>query len=203
VAGAEEIVLPFATERHLVEPATFVRSTLLMSSLRALREEKLVDRYRAALPAEHHDPIFGAVAPQWLPVALAVAHYDACDKLQLTPTELVQLGMRVAHFAQGTFIKTVVAFATSAGATPWTLLMQGRRMWERAWIGSDLAVFKLGPKEARLEIVGCPCARIPYFRTANRGILQSVVQLLAQRAYVSEIRKLSTETSLAYKMQWV
>jgi hypothetical protein len=112
------------------------------------------------------------------------------------------MGLEVAQHAQGTFVKTIVSVAKSSGANPWTMLAQGRRMWERAWIGSGLGVFKIGPKEARIEIVGCPCAKIPYFRVANRGILQSVTQLLCTRAYVHDVAALCTDSTLGYRVQW-
>ncbi len=173
-----------------------------MSSIRALREEGHYARYVELLPGAQRDAILNCVAPQWMPVELAVVHYDACNRLGLSSSQMLEMGSRVAKHAQGTFVKTIVAFVTSAGATPWTMLAQGRRMWERAWVGSGLSVVKLGPKEARIEIVGCPCARIAYFRGANRGILQSVVQILSTRAYVNEVPRLSGDTSLAYKLQW-
>jgi hypothetical protein len=198
----DEILVPFVTERHLIPKATLVRSILLMSSVRALREEGYYDRYVQSLPQEHHASLLHISAPQWLPVSLAVAHYEACNRLGLTSSQMLEMGLRVSKHAQGTFIKTIVAFVTSAGADPWTLLAQGRRMWERAWVGSALAIIRTGPKEARIEIVGCPCAHIPYFKSATRGILQSVVQLLCTRAYVSEIGRLCVNGDLAYRLQW-
>ncbi len=198
----EEVIVPFVVDRLKIQPATLVKSFLLMSSVRALREEGFYDRYAELLPKEHHAAVLNIAASTWLPVEHAVAHYEACNRLEMTPSKMLEMGLRVSKHAQGTFIKTIVSFVTSAGATPWTMLAQGRKMWERAWIGSGITIVKVGPKEARIEVVGCPCAPIPYFRSGSRGIFQSVTQLLCTRAYVAEIPRLCVGLNLGYKVQW-
>jgi len=198
----EEVIVPFVVDRAKIQPATLVKSFLLMSSVRALREEGYYDRYVALLPKQHHETVLNIAASTWLPVEHAVAHYEACNRLEMTPSQMLEMGLRVSKHAQGTFIKTIVSFVTSAGATPWTMLAQGRKMWERAWTGSGITIVKVGPKEARIEVVGCPCAPIPYFRSGGRGIFQSVTQLLCTRAYAAEIPRLCVGMNLGYKVQW-
>src|SRR5947209_20504924 len=122
-SGAPEApaIVPFPADRAKVPMATRVRSTLLMSSIRTLREMKLVERYAELLPKEWHASVLHAAAADWLPIDAALAHYEACDKLGLSPSEIVAMGSRVGQHAQGSFINVFVRMATTAGATPWTL----------------------------------------------------------------------------------
>ena len=64
----EGVIREFSVPKHLVTPTTQVRSTWITSSLRAMRERDLLDRYYAVLPQELHDEIRGLVAGRWLPV---------------------------------------------------------------------------------------------------------------------------------------
>jgi hypothetical protein len=59
-----------------------------------------------------------------------------------------------------------------------------------------------GGKEARVEIVGWPCARIAYCRVAMRGLLVGQTELFCTKAYASEVTSLCTATSLAYRVAW-
>src|SRR5688572_27123859 len=74
---------------------TQVRSTLLQSSLQTLREHGLFERYVALLPKEYHEPILLTLAPSWLPVEVAMAHYRCCDQLSLDDTALQRFGETV------------------------------------------------------------------------------------------------------------
>ena len=65
-----------------------------------------------------------------------------------------------------------------------------------------IGVFKLGPKEGRIEIVGLPVCGIPYVRYAMRGSYTAAVSLFCTRAYVREIGSLCTATTLGYQISW-
>ncbi len=182
--------------------ATNFRSTWLTSSVRAVRGRGRWDEYLAALPKEYHDAIQNTVAGVWLPVDVAVAHYDACDKLMFTPMELFAIGAEVHTYAQAGVFNMLVKLATGAGATPWTAFSQFNRLWSRVWIGGGVAVFKLGPKEARLEIAGWPCSRSTYIRHAMRGVVTGMVELFCTKAYMNDLPKLCSPTTLAYRCAW-
>jgi hypothetical protein len=74
--------------------------------------------------------------------------------------------------------------------------------YSREWRGGAVAVFKTGPKDARVEMVGFPCAPIPHCRQGLRGVIGGMCELVCTKAYVSEIRGLCTDTTLGYTVAW-
>jgi hypothetical protein len=191
--------------QHRLAPtplAREVRGTLIVSSLQMLRERGLFDRYRrfvepAVLPA-----IEAVVAPTWAPVDLIVAHYRACDQLGFTVHELVDLGRGLTRRLHRPVLKVMLSLAGAAGVTPWTLAPQLPKIWGRMYRGGAIETIAVGPKDARVEIRGFPCAGIPYSRIAWRGVLLGGVELFASRAYVSEIPDGCDATSLSYRVSW-
>ena len=126
----QEIVLAFpAPTRGQVPVATKFRSTWLSSSLRALRKRARLDEYFGYLPIEHHEAVKNSVAGLWSPIGVAVAHYEACDRLVLPVHEVVAIGKEVHTYAQATVFSLAVKLAAGAGATPWTVFAQFRRWW--------------------------------------------------------------------------
>ena len=182
--------------------ATRFRSTWLASSLRSLRDHGFMDRYLANLPAQYHEPILTAVAGTWLPIEMGVAHYAACDALQLPNAEVIAIGREATTHVHGTVLSTFVRLARGAGVTPWTVLGRLHELWGRIWVGGGVAVAKLGPKEARIEIAAWPCATSIYCRTAMRGVIPAVADLFCQRSYANEIASLRTGTSLGFVLSW-
>lgn len=200
--GESEAPLDVASSKPSHEPATAFRSTWLASSLRALRERGLLDRYFAALPTRFADDIRTSIAGAWLPVDVAVAHYAACDSLRLPTFEQFAIGAEVMRFAQKTVFAFAFRVATEAGITPWSAFKAQSRMWQSVWRGGDVGVVSLGPKEARVEVVGWPCARFAYCRIAMRGLLTAQTQLFCRKAYVIDIAALCTESTLGYRVSW-
>jgi hypothetical protein len=196
-----EVIVPFEPSRELVAPATAYRSTWLLSSLQALRDRGHIERYYEALQPEYQEAIRSMVAGVWVPLDLARAHYRACDALGLGVTEQIALGRAVSDKAQGTMLGHVVRMAKAAGVTPWTVLPQYHRLYQRGVQGSGVAVFKIGPKEARIEIVACELFDIPYFRTAFRGVLQGIAGLFCRTSFIHDVP--TTEPGTAtYRFQW-
>ena len=197
----EEAIVPFQPARELIAPATMYRSTWLLSSLQTLRERGHGDAYFAALPAARHQPIRELVAGVWIPLSLARAHYVACESLRLGVQEQIALGRSVSDKAQGSMLATVVRMAKASGVTPWTVLPQYGRLYQRGVQGGALAVFKIGPKEARIEVVGCDLFDIPYFRTAFRGVLQGIAGLFCRTSFIHDVPTRESGTA-TYRFQW-
>ena len=181
--------------------ATEVRSTLLTSSLRVVRERDLLERYTALLPPVHRETILSSIAGVWLPMAVGIAHYRAMDGLGFSLSEQVRIGTEVGDRVHGTFLGTMVKMAASAGVTPWTALGQTGKLFDRVFRGGGgICVIKLGPKEARSEIVGVPLAEVAYWRTAMRGMFQAGCELFCRKAYVTEIAY--TPTTVSVRIAW-
>jgi hypothetical protein len=170
-----------------LKAASHVRSTLLQSSLNFLRERKHFERYFALVDVVHRDTIVSSLAPNWLPIEVGLAHYRACDELRLDADELVAIGEAVGDRIQGTFMKTLVQTARSAGVTPWVLFKRFDRMWERLFQGGSVEVTKVGPKDLTIEVRGCPVAQFNYFRTGFTGVVRAGFKFVGVRAaYVNQ-----------------
>jgi hypothetical protein len=199
---AETIIIPFAVPREQTAAADGYRSTWLLSSMQALRDRGHLDAYFKQLDRSLHDTMQGLVIGVWVPMSLARAHYEACDRLQLGTNEQIALGRAVSDRAQGAMLGTVVRMAKGAGVTPWTVLPQYRRLFERGVRGGGISVVKLGPKEARIDIVAVELFEVPYFRVAFRGILQGIAGLFCRVSFIHDVPT-SRSVDASYRFQWV
>ena len=68
--------------------------------------------------------------------------------------------------------------------------------------GGSAAVYKVGPKEARIEGHGVPMAEIAYFRNAWRGMIAGSAEMFAQKAYAQELPAFENRTTVAYRLAW-
>jgi len=160
-----------------------------------------MDRYRALLAPSHCGAIGAVVAGVWLPMDVAVAHYDACERLDLTLEQQLQIGAAVSDRVHGSFLMLLRA-ARKVGATPWTALAKTAQMYDRLFQGGGgVGVRKLGPKEARLDLVGVPALDVPYFRHALRGVVESGASLFCTRCYVRELRR-PAEAAASLRISW-
>jgi hypothetical protein len=184
--GAHKIVRPLPTSGTTCVNA--VRSTLIASSLQAIRERGLFDQYAARLPARYHEHVIQTLAPTWLPIDVAMAHYQAADALELEDVEVLTIGRAVGERIQGSFLGTLIRGAAHAGVTPWTIVGKLDRMWSRVFDGGEISVSKLGPKDGRLSVRGLPLIEIDYFRIGWRGVLAVGVETIARKCYVREER---------------
>ena len=200
-AGPLEAIVPFPVPRNQVAKARAYRSTWILSSLGALKQAGHYDRYVKLLPQRHHEDVFSLVAGVWVPLDLARIHYEACERLELPVSEQLALGRAVGDRAQGTMLSTGVRLAKSAGVTPWTVLPQYPRLWQRGVDGGALAVYKLGPKEARIDIVGCELFSIGYFRTALRGVMHGMAALFCRTSFIHDVPTAASDDA-TYRFQW-
>jgi hypothetical protein len=192
----------FAHPGKLRETFQF-RSSWLGSSLAALRTRGLLEAYRERLPARYHEPIFAHVAGVWLAIDVAVAHYDSIDRLNIAASTVFEMGLQIQDHAQPILAPLALRAAKGAGVTPWTILAQSRKLWDRTWRGGDFAIDKLGPKEAELVIVGWTIAGSPYVRGAMRGIFHGLLGMFCEKVYVRDLPAKCTRLSLAYRFAWV
>jgi hypothetical protein len=198
-AGAE-IILPLPSPREQIRLPQHVRSTLIASSLRSLRERGRFDDYLQHLPERWQDLPTRAIAGVWLPIDAGLAHYRACDSVGFDLAEQHAIGREVGERIHGTFLGTLIRGAKSSGVTPWIVLKQAQRLNERLFDGGACGVTKHGPKDARMELVANPTVGIAYFRNAMRGLWQVALEFFCTRAYVSEMGR--SETSYRVRISW-
>jgi hypothetical protein len=201
--AAAEIVAPFPAPEHKLGHATEIRTTLLVSSLQSLRRHGHQERYLGMLPREHHDTVLSMIAGQWAPIALGRAHYLACEGLGLSLAEVNAIGREVGDRIEGTFVATLVRMAGQVGATPWTALTHAQRLCERVLRGGGgTSVARLGPKDARIRLVGLGLNDIPYFVKAMAGVFEVGAELFCTKAYAQVVARESTPNSTVMHVSW-
>jgi hypothetical protein len=199
--AGEEFVVPFPVSRDLVIPPRNIRSTLLVASLHSLRERGRFEEYVRRLEQDWRNVPDLAIPGVWLPVEAGMAHYRACDALGFTVAEQLEMGRAVGDVVHGTFLGTMIRGAKNVGMTPWVALGQARRLYDRLFDGGAVAVTRVGPKDARMEIVRNALVEIPYFRNAMRGLWQVAVEFFCTKAYVTETGR--GEGSYSARIAWV
>ena len=85
--------------------------------------------------------------------ARQVAHYGAGDALPLTSLEIEYIGAEVA----GRIITRSIGviredFSARGRRDTWTVFAHSKKLRDLTWRGGDVAVTKLGPKEASLRV---------------------------------------------------
>jgi hypothetical protein len=194
---------PHSVSPGRVPVAKQFRSTWLTSSLAALRERGLIDRYLSVLPQPYHPVVTGNIAGTWLPIDVAIAHYAACDQLDLSAHDVLAIGREVTKRVHGSALRMFITLAQGLGVTPWTALARASTLWRRCWDGGDVAAVSVGPKEARVEIAGWPCAGTSYCRVACRGMITAVVEPFCAKVYVREDPALCGALTLGFVVAWV
>ena len=197
-------VVPLTLPRHQIADATHFRSTWITASQATLRARGHYAGYEALLAPAQRELVLSTVAGMWLPMEIADAHYTACNALDLPTNELLEIGAAATRRANATHLAFVARLSQGAGVTPWTILSQIQRVWERTFKGGgQVGVVRLGPKDARFEIIGYPLARLRYNRVTMRGIVHGFVELFCTKTYVKELPKLCDARCIGLHLSWV
>jgi hypothetical protein len=184
-----------------LRPMTRLRSTLLLASIESVRASGRFADYERALAPDYKQAVLGAIAGTWVSLDEAKAHYGACDALGLSPEQQAQAGRGTFSGARGTLLGTAVGLARGAGVTPWLVMPQLQRSWDRGCEGGGILVVRAGPKDAHVDLVQCALVSSPYFRHGLRGLVAGIVELFSSRAYVTE-RKAAGTMRAYYRVQW-
>jgi hypothetical protein len=200
LSGGEQVVVPFPAPREQIPLPTAIRSTLIASSIRSIRERGLLDAYREALDPQWKSTILDSIAGEWLDLGAGIAHYRACDALVFSALEQVAIGREVGDRIQGTFIGTMVRTAKNVGVDPWNAFPFTPKLYDRLFDGGGCCVMRVGPKDATLELARNPLVRVAYFRNGMRGLWQGAVELFCRKAYLAEVER--TDLSYKVKISW-
>jgi hypothetical protein len=199
---SDEPVVAFRADPREIASAKHVRSTLLASSLNVLRRRGHMAKYEELVPAAHRERLLSCVAGVWLPMEVGVAHYETCAAIGLSTAEVYDIGMDVSVQVQATFLGTLAKMGRAAGVTPWTGLSQFQRLWDRVLDGGGVAVYRVGPKDARIEIVALPLVDIPYFRVSFRGFIVAGCGIFSTRIYGKDIPSVREKGCAGYRISW-
>jgi hypothetical protein len=173
--GTREIVIP---HDRAAGPVTAVRNVLLQASLAELRAHGHYERYAKLIDPRVLEQLLSGLGPGWVPLDLAFAHYEACEKLCLTREEFAAMGDRVGDRVQDAVLVSLAKKVRENDFDLWLAVPALHRMWPRLFQGGSIQVVKLGPKEQLLEERGIVLNRFSYYRhghvaalCASRGAL--------------------------------
>jgi hypothetical protein len=182
------------------KPVSRVRSTILLASRSGVVEAGHGPRYDAALDPATRRAFDEAVPGVWLPIEVAKAHYRACDALNLGPNAIATIGRTTNDRVKKTIAGTFVHVFQEAGGNPWNVIPHWQRFWDRGYDGGALRLTKLGPKDARVDLIGCTLCESHYYRHALRGLSNGFIEVFCKRAYATEM--VSSLDGVSYRYQW-
>jgi hypothetical protein len=184
-------------------PITEVRSTLLVASLKNIRARGWEERYLAELPPELARAVRESYAGTWLPVELALEHYQALDRLHLSPHDIAAAGVTVASGVQELLFSLAGALARAVGSSPWVGLARAHRLWNRIFVGGDVRVCRIDDRTAQIEIKARPLADSPFFRSALPEHFRIVASFMSNSpATVSDAAWSEPSVSMSFQLRW-
>ena len=89
------------------------------------------------------------------------------------------------------------------GITPWSILGRAQSILDRLLFGATVALYRLGPKDARLEIHGACIAEFDYVRAGWAGMIEGGLDLVTRKTYCRDLSSAVTASIAAYKITWV
>jgi hypothetical protein len=187
-----------------VHKSTFaVRSTVLQSSLAFLRERGHFERYCALLETQHRATIVESIAPSWMTIEVAMAHYAACDALRLSLQEQKAIGESVGNRLQGTMISSFMKTAREAGVTPLFYLGRLDRLYHRLFQGGSVQVMRTGPKDIEIELWGTRLPRFNYFRVAFTGLCRASLMFFGSTGFAKQLSYNAEKDQFVVSLAWV
>src|ERR1700748_3529222 len=79
---------------------TEVRNLVVQSSITELKQHGFYERYQKCIAPDALEDLLSRVAPGWIPVELVIAHYQACEDMNLSNEELNSMGSSVGDRLQ-------------------------------------------------------------------------------------------------------
>ncbi len=182
---------------------THVRGTLIVASRDQMRAVGEYERYLSALAPQANVELVSLIAASWVPIELAMAHFDAIDKLDLETDVIEAATGAVAAKLHGVLLGTVAKAAQASGATPLSVVRTLGTLWGRTFRGGAVGVKQTAPKEGVVFVVGSPLLASRYHRTGIRVHIQVAADLFSERAFVREQSYKASHQELAIRVQWV
>jgi hypothetical protein len=204
MAAVPEVILTPPQRGKNIADVTHVRGTVLVASQRSLKARNAWDSYQAHIDPAFRDALSIVLASSWVPIDAAVAHYQACDRLQLDQEEIRAFGRETGRIIYSATVAVVMKLSNQFGTTPLAILRNLDRFSDRTWKGGGAFEVKLlGPKEAEVLWFGQPCGTVPYFREGFGAFLCGTFEPLCRMSYYRVVRPPAGVNAIAYRFSWV
>jgi hypothetical protein len=199
---AEELIYPPPKSRRDTPPVDAVRGFVFLSGLKWMEKRGLIEKYMGLLPEANRARAQSMTAAEWIPLDVALIAYAACDALELSVQDQIDVGREVVLANNGVVLQTITKLIGHMGAPPWLALKHADRAWGRSNRGGAIAVYKLAEKQARLEFWQCPLARSPFFVTSMRGAIAVGLEPFCSRVNVVDLPEQATKDGFALRATW-
>lgn len=173
----KEIIVPHDLSRG---PLVAVRRMLVHSSIAELGASGLYERYRELIEGGSLERIRELIGPGWMPVELALEHYSACDRLQLSDKTIHEAGIRAGDkMGSALLVAGAQPQVEEKDRSPWPLLQAFARMGRRIYDGASAQYVKTGSNALRIEYYGNPLFAFHYYQVAHCGFLRQAFRSLS------------------------
>ncbi|MFO0660403.1 MAG: hypothetical protein U0165_11320 [Polyangiaceae bacterium] len=198
----EEPLYTLPTSQFTTPPLVAAKGSVLFTTWKLYRERGWFSRYVDALPRQYRDNVMSTSVADWVPLPHLQAHYDACEALNLSIDEQIEVGRVVADAVHGAFLNTLSKMAGKLGISPWIPLAQCNKLWQRSWQGGAMMVYRCGERSARLELWSVAVAQSSFHRVSMRGATLAGVEPFCGHLDIFEIPEKRTHNSYALKLVW-
>jgi hypothetical protein len=176
---------------------------IIQSSLAELKTHGHYEAYTKRIDPGLLEQLLFSVAPGWIPVELAFAHYDACERLGLSDKDFAAMGRSVGDRVQ----ETVLVSARKKAQEPAHDLLQSigslGRMYPRLFQGGSVQVVKVGPKTLLYEERGFRLNCFHYYRQGHVAAVRAAHEALG--AKIVDLRALGYKPALdelVLRIEW-
>jgi|SoiMethySBSTD1v2_1073268.scaffolds.fasta_scaffold02406_21 hypothetical protein len=195
-----EILIPHEEE---YQPVMAVRNTLLQASLSELRDAGYYERYARNIDPAILRELSSNLAPSWVSIDLADAHYQACDEMSLSTEELHGLGQAVGVRVRQTSIVVADNRTSNAPVDVWTIIGHLHRVWKRVYQGGSVQITRLGPRDELIELRGHTLYRHAYYRFASLAAITAAHEAVGARIELNRIVRYDVMThEIVYHLAW-
>jgi hypothetical protein len=196
-----EIIIPHTPESG---PVTAVKNVLLQTSLTQLQDNGYYDRYAKLVDQKVLQELASSLGPGWIPIAIADAHYAACEALNLTTEEISRMGTRVGGRVQETALVSAAKGRPGPDFDLWTdAIRPMHRMWPRIYQGGSVQIVKLAPKVQECQMLGFGLVRHRYFRQASLTVITATHAAMGALIDSSKIMSFdAAQGELTVRLSW-
>jgi hypothetical protein len=185
-----------------VPPLTAMRGGVVFAGWKVLRAHGHYETYEARVPLDVRDALHNVTSNDWVPLSIVDVHERACDSLGMPREEARAVGVEMSRVLNGIVYTTILRLAGKVGASPWLVFSQANKTWRRLYQGGAVAVYRLGERDARVEVLGDPLSRYPLHREAFGGALLHVVESFCERPMLMEVAERRDPMSFSYLVRW-
>ncbi len=196
-----ELVESTPLPREAIPLVSEVSGVLTLSSMMSFRELGFLEQALARLSPATREVLEGMTAASWLSLPLALEYYAALDSLNLSSKECFEMGRVVGARANRASLATAARTAVDDGDA-WPGAFALAKMWLRLFRGGGLRAARLGPREARLEVMGYPGLRSHYISQSSRGWIHGFIEPFCQQMVVTELASPRPGLDALYRAQW-